>query len=221
MLSLLAPCRLLDIFVAIRNSRYPHPAASGWAGASSHSQASGSPTVSLSPAGPHPAAPCSTRGQHQGGAGAPPGVGLALTGRSVAPWHVHTTRCSMLSCVLWWHRGTATLQVQDAPGSAMSLCPSVAPWHVHTACPGCSVLSRVPHWHRGTSAPCVWVPGGSVGHFSACPGRAPLSFQEQLPPRGQQGGRWHRASEGPRARAARHTGGGPAPCAGCRSQTVV
>lgn len=59
--------------------------------------------------------------------------------------------------------------------------PSVAPQHGHSVCPG--RFCRV------------------------CPDRAPLPFREQLQPRGQQGGRWHKASEGPRARAAGCTPG--------------
>ena len=168
------------------------------------------------------------------------------TRRLVAQWHGHTVclGCSRLSHVPLWHRGVSTLCVRDAPGSAISLrgtvacprcvsgmlqaqpCPSVAPWRVHTVCPGCSRLSHVLPWHCGVATLYVHVARGSAWRFAVCPGRAPLPFREQLPPQGQQGGQWQGASEGPRARAAgctpgRRSRGGPAPCAGCWSQTVV
>lgn len=95
-----------------------------------------------------PSLSCS--GVAPGGAGARCGVGLALTGPSAPPRHVHTTclGCSELSCVPQCHHVTATLCAPDAPSSAASLgdstaqphhasgmlraqlCPSMAPWHV-------------------------------------------------------------------------------------------
>lgn len=165
-----------------------------------------------------PSLSCS--GVAPGGAGARCGVGLALTGPSAPPRHVHTTclGCSELSCVPQCHHVTATPCAPDAPSSAASLGDSTAQPHHASGMLRAQLCPSMAPWHVPSLPLSPW---GLRGRFSACPGTAPLPFREQLPPRGQQGGRWHRASEGPRARAARHTGGGPAPCAGCRSQTVV
>ena len=118
----------------------------------------------------------------------------------------------MLSCVLcvpWCHHGTATLCVQDAPCSAVSLgvtieqshqvsgvlqaqlCPSVAPWHNPTACPGCSRLSCVPCCHHGTVPPHVQDAPDSVVSLSgtvAQPHCVSRILQAQLSPLGSP---WH------------------------------